>query len=75
MALDMALRGGVQRMGDNLEQFRRHDERQQAWLRSRPTCCECGEAIQDDECYEFRGDLMCLECLKWHRRWTEDLSQ
>jgi formylmethanofuran dehydrogenase subunit E len=44
-----------------------------AQLEKYPVCAECGERIQDDECYEFDGQLICSECLKDnHRRWTED---
>ena len=38
-----------------------------------PVCCECGEPIQDDECYEFDGELICPDCLKDnHRKWVDD---
>ena len=46
-------------------------EREEA-LQSLPVCCECGEHIQDDFCYEFDGELICPDCLKDnHRKWTE----
>jgi formylmethanofuran dehydrogenase subunit E len=56
--------------------IRDHEEREreaQAWLDSLPVCCECGEPIQDDECYEFDGELICPDCLKEnHRKHTEN---
>ena len=53
--------------------FNRWDEEQTKWLDKLPKCAECGEPIQDEECFEINGELICPECLKHnHRKWTED---
>lgn len=53
--------------------FYRWDSAQQAKLDKLPKCAECGEPIQDEECFEINGELICPECLKSnHRKWTED---
>lgn len=41
-----------------------------------PECCECGEKIQDEECCEFDGFLICPKCLDDnHRKVTEDCKR
>ena len=53
--------------------FDRWDSDQQKQLDKLPKCTECDEPIQDEECYEINGALICPECLKNnHRKWTED---
>lgn len=47
-------------------------EREEA-LKRLPVCCECGEPIQTDECYDFEGELICPDCLSDnHRKWVEE---
>lgn len=53
--------------------WRAHEREQAKELERLPVCYECDEPIQDEVCYEFDGELLCLECLKDnHRRRTED---
>lgn len=52
------------RTDDPLYDLARHEARAERWLRSRPICCECGEPIQDEECYEFDGRLVCCSCVE-----------
>ena len=64
------------RTDDPLKDFARHEAEQQARLDKLPICAECGEPIQDDECYEIEGGYICEECLRNnHRRWTEDVCE
>ncbi len=52
----------------------RYEAEQEKALKRLPKCCECGEPIQSDECYEFDGDFICPDCLKNnHRKWVEDI--
>lgn len=53
--------------------YDRYDMEQMKWLQRLPVCAECGEPIQDEECYDIDGELVCAECLRHnHRVWTED---
>ena len=47
---------------DPLRDADNYDRDNQAWLESRPTCCACGEPIQDTMCYEANGRQYCLAC-------------
>ena len=49
---------------DNYDLWEEHQREQDERLDSLPKCSECGNPIQDDECYEFDGDLICEKCLK-----------
>ena len=58
---------------DPIADFNRHEAEQQAELDKLPVCYECGEPIQDEECFEINDELICPECLKDnHRKKVED---
>ena len=58
---------------DPVRDAERHDAEQERILQQLPVCCECGEAILSDECYEFDDGLICPDCLKDnHKKWTDD---
>ena len=63
------------RYTDNpLADYDYYDAKEIERLSKLPTCAECGEPIQDEECYEINGEFICPECLKDnHRHWTEDV--
>lgn len=50
-------------MKDNYSLWEEHDYEQGRWLRSRPKCDWCKEHIQDDELYDFGGEIICEECI------------
>ena len=53
--------------------FNDWDDRQSKELARLPKCAECGEPIQDEECFEIDGEVICPQCLKDnHRKWTSD---
>lgn len=53
--------------------FDRWDAEQTKWLERLPKCAECDHHIQDENCYEINGELICPECLNNnHRKRTED---
>ena len=61
---------------DPVADYDRHCFEQQMKLEALPTCCECNEYIQDEECFEFDGKFICPDCLKDnHRKWVEDCVQ
>lgn len=58
---------------DNYDLFEQHEAEQERWLAKLPICSECGEPIQDEDCYEINGELICPDCLKEnHRKFTDD---
>lgn len=61
------------RTDDPNADFNRWDNDQQKQLDRLPKCAECGEPIQEEECYEIEGEIICPQCLKDnHRKWTSD---
>lgn len=59
---------------DNYGRWEQYEADQQRALDKRPICSECQEPIQDEECYEFNGKIICPDCLREnHRRWTDDV--
>ena len=56
--------------------FDRWDAEQTKQLKRLPKCAECREPIQDEECFEINGELICPECLQNnHRKWTSDYTE
>lgn len=49
---------------DPVADAERHYARQEAWLKRRPVCCECDRHIQDEDCFEFNGEIICPQCLE-----------
>ena len=59
---------------DYYDKWSEYSRQQEEALEKLPECCECGEPIQTEECYEINGELICPECLEEnHRKRTEDL--
>ena len=54
--------------------FNNHDAEQERALDLLPKCYECGQPIQDEECYELDEErLVCPECLeRFYKKRTED---
>lgn len=42
----------------------RHMAAQESWLENLPECAQCGHHIQDEECYEFDGEYVCVDCVQ-----------
>ena len=51
-------------------------EQKDRMLSRLPRCCECGEPIQEEACYELeQGKYTCPVCLdELYHRWTDDLT-
>lgn len=46
---------------------------QEKELNRLPLCSECGERIQDDECWVINDEIYCPECAEeLFCKWTED---
>ncbi len=52
--------------------FERREAEQERWLQSRPTCCQCGEHIQEERAVRINGDWYCDECIEDMREWVGD---
>lgn len=58
---------------DPIRDFERHDAEREAAIELLPVCCECGERILDDFCYEINDVIICEECLRDnYRKLTTD---
>ena len=62
---------------DNYSQWEAHEGRQEKWRNKRPKCPQCREAIQDEDCYELDGNVICPNCIgeyieQHHKQKTED---
>ncbi len=58
---------------DNYSRFEQHEAEQEKLLKMLPICCECGEAIQDEYCYEINGEYICESCMEDYRVSVETL--
>lgn len=58
---------------DNYDAWARHDAEQEAALELLPVCCECGERIQAETCFEINDEIVCEECMEHYRKFTTDL--
>ena len=46
---------------------------QEAGLERLPICSECEQPIQNEDCYEINGELVCPRCLEEnHKKCTSD---
>ena len=48
---------------DPTADFERHSADQERQLDKLPECCECGQKIQDEFCYEINDELICPNCM------------
>mgnify|MGYP002509326562 CR=1 FL=1 len=46
-----------------LDDFHRHDAKQQAWLDRLPKCENCGHPIQQEKAVKIKGFFYCDDCL------------
>lgn len=58
---------------DNYSQWAAHDAEQEAALELLPVCCECGEHIQAETCFDINDSIICEECMENYRKYTTDL--
>lgn len=59
---------------DNPERdFARYDSEQQEQLEKLPVCCECGEPIQDEHCFEIDSGYVCPGCMDDNHKVCVDL--
>lgn len=61
---------------DNYDAWVSHEAEQERQLQRLPECSECGEPIQEEECYMFNDELICIHCLEDnHRKNTDDYME
>lgn len=53
---------------DNYTFWKWNEMKQAAELKKRPTCCMCGEHIQEDYCFEDEDGKFCEDCWRDHVR-------
>lgn len=60
---------------DPVADYDRYAAKCEKALERLPVCCECGEPIQDDYCYEFNDEYICEGCLNdYHRKAVDDIG-
>lgn len=40
-----------------------------------PICCECGQRIEDEFCYEINDEILCETCMEQYKKFTSDLME
>lgn len=60
---------------DPLGDFDRWDAEQERELERLPICCECGNRIEDDFCYEINDEIICEACMEQYRKFTSDFMR
>ena len=58
---------------DNYDRFGQHMAEQERQLERLPECCECGEKIQDEYCFEVNGEYICEHCMEENHRKSVDM--
>ena len=59
---------------DYFDQWSEYNRQKEEELKKLPECCECGEAIQSEYCFEINDEFVCERCLiENHRKSTEDV--
>jgi hypothetical protein len=59
-------------MIDNYDLWRLYDDEQEAELDRLPECCECGNKIQTEYCFEIYGEYICEDCMNDNHRKSVD---
>ena len=58
---------------DNYSELCRHEAEQEERLGKMPVCCDCGEHIQAETCFDINETIICEECMEQYRKYTDDL--
>ena len=61
------------RTDDPCADYDRFDAEREAALELLPVCCECGERIEDDFCFQINDEIICEDCMEQYRKFTTDL--
>lgn len=60
-------------MADNYSLWADKTRREEQWLAMRPLCSYCGHPIQDEDLYDFEGELYHEQCMNDNfKKRTED---
>ena len=60
---------------DNYDAFKHHDAEQEAAAERLPVCCECGERIESEFCYQINDEILCEDCIENYKKFTSDLME
>lgn len=61
---------------DNYSLWEAREAFQEAWRNRQPRCCHCGEHIQDEDLWDFNGNLYHEDCAEAEfKRKTEDYEE
>lgn len=52
-----------------------YDRAQAEEMKRLPICCECGNRIEDEFCYQFNDEVICEDCVAQYRKFTADLME
>lgn len=56
---------------DPLQDADYKDRKEQEWLDSRPVCSICGEPIQEEYAYNYKGEWICEGCIDDMREYID----
>ena len=59
-------------MIDNLGLYEAYEAKQEKKLAKKPICDCCGDYIQQEHAFHFKGMWICDDCLENERDWTEE---
>ena len=63
----------VRYTNDPVSDFLHHDTEQTRKLERLPVCTDCGHHIQDEHCYQINDEVICEDCMREYRVYTDDL--
>lgn len=58
---------------DPIRDAERYEAEQEAAIELLPVCCECGERITDDFCFQINDEILCETCMEQYRKFTTDV--
>lgn len=59
--------------GDPLTDFHRHDAEMEDALALLPKCADCGEPIQEEQCFVVNDETICESCMEGYKVYTAHL--
>lgn len=58
---------------DNYERWAKHDAEQEDALALLPMCADCGERIQEEQCFVINDEPICESCMEGYKVYTAHL--
>lgn len=60
---------------DPVADYDAYDRAQEAEMERLPICCECGQRIEDEFCYQINDEVLCETCMEQYKKFTADLME